>query len=125
MPPADLALPTHGLRKHIQEVLNAWKQEVLAQFEQQATTSRAARKARHDFKKHLVAYSEWFWKSLSNHRALHHDVYLALVSPDLSSKPASADRDLLQLATDFSDFVCKPLRRLSTATKPSLLIDPT
>ncbi len=81
-PPADLALPTHGLRKYIHKELNLWQQNMLARFKHQASASGRgpAKKVYCDFAKRLVGYSEWFWKSLSDNRALHHDVYLALVS---------------------------------------------
>lgn len=77
-PPADLALPTPLIRQHINKDLVAWKEDMLAQVSGFRGDNL---KVYSDFAKRLVAYTTWFWQSLSSGAALHHDIYVAIVSP--------------------------------------------
>lgn len=120
-PPTQLALPGH-VRCSIDQDLKDWKQDVLSRLEHPQPTSVEAETEYHDFAEQVTAYREWFQQSLDEKRALHHDIYVALVSLVLlQSVGAVLTTFLYQLATRFSDFV-RPL--LCSPTDVAILKTP-
>lgn len=103
-PPSRVAPPEDVLHKLIVEHLKAWKQELLAHLKPQAPASEVTRKpfytffkgrspaferayiSYEEFAKKIRAYNAWLWDGLSNNRALHYDVYTALVGLGFLSK---------------------------------------
>ncbi|KAG0661042.1 hypothetical protein C6P46_004149 [Rhodotorula mucilaginosa] len=93
-PPVQLALPGHVL-KSVHQHLETWKRDLLSRLGPPDP----------DFAEQVTAYHKWFHQSLAEHHALHHDIYVALVSPVLpQSAGAALTAFLYQLATRFSDF---------------------
>lgn len=102
-PPVQLALPEHVLNS-VHQHLETWKHDLLSRLGHPDP----------DFAERVTAYRKWFHQSLAEHHALHHDIYVALVSPVLpQSAGAALTAFLYQLATRFSDFV-RPLLCLPT-----------
>lgn len=86
-PPAALALRPPVLRACIDQRLEAWKQDLFARFKQQMPASeKKAQKLCREFAQEVKAYNAWLWDGLKHDRALHHDVYVALVSLRLPSQ---------------------------------------
>lgn len=103
-PPTRVAPLGDVLQDCINLHLQLWKGDVLAHLKPQVPASEVTRKPFHTFFKgrspafertyisyggfaeEVRAYNTWLWDGLSKNRALHHDVYTALVGLSFLSK---------------------------------------